>query len=355
MIMEIQIAPSDTADAPQVVEWNDGTAWDRFVDAASDGTIGHRWAWRDVVERSYGLTTHMLASVDRGRLRGVLPLVVHRSRLFGRHVVSMPFLDVGGLCTDGDDAIAWDLLKAAEAIADAEQAVLELRHLSDRPLNLPRTTEKVTMRMPLGTDPDELFASLPSNRRGQVRKARRAGLQTSFHGPEAVGDFYKVLAENMRDLGSPVHKRSFFEELATGLGDRCEVIVVREGEMGRVLGAGIVLYDRGLAVVPWSSSLREAFKLAPNQLMYWEAMQRAIGRGTDTFDFGRSSVGSGTYVSKREWGTEPVQLYWDYYPENGEPPGEEVASKSWAVDIWRKLPLPVATAVGSRIRKGIPA
>jgi serine/alanine adding enzyme len=354
--MNTRIAPTAAGTGTiDVVEWQDGPAWDRFVDAAADGTIAHRWAWRDIVQRSYGLKTHMLAAVEGAQLRGVLPLVVHRSRLFGRHVVSMPFLDVGGLCTNGDDAVDAHLLGAAQAIADRERAVLELRHVDDRPLGLPRTTEKVTMRMPLPGDADELFASLPSNRRGQVRKAGRAGLETSFHGPEAVGDFYRVLAENMRDLGSPVHKRSFFQELAEGLGDRCELVLVREGAAGKVLGAGIVLYDRGIAVVPWSSSLREAFKLAPNQLLYWESMRRAIERGATTFDFGRSSVGSGTFVSKRGWGTEPVQLYWDYYPNDGQPPGEEIASKSWAVDIWRRLPLPVATAIGSRVRKGIPA
>ena len=95
--MDTRIAPTTAAGTGtiDVVEWQDGPAWDRFVDAAADGTIAHRWAWRDIVQRSYGLKTHMLAAVEGAQLRGVLPLVVHRSRLFGRHVVSMPFLDVG--------------------------------------------------------------------------------------------------------------------------------------------------------------------------------------------------------------------------------------------------------------------
>ncbi|MEP7060180.1 MAG: FemAB family XrtA/PEP-CTERM system-associated protein [Actinomycetota bacterium] len=341
-----------TPSSLRVGEWTDGAAWDGFVDGSDDGTIAHRWVWSDVVARSYRLRPSMLAAVSDGRIRGVLPLVTLKSRMFGRHVVSMPFLDVGGLCTNGDDEAGAALLAAAMELAEKQQAHLELRHTTDRPLGLPRSLEKVTMRLPLGTEEEALFSSLPSNRRGQIRKGRRAGLEATFHGPEAVGDLFRVLAENMRDLGSPTHGRNYFEALIDGLGDRAEIVLVRDG--ATVLGAGIVLYDRDLVMVPWSSSLRHAFKLAPNQVLYWEVMRRGIERGVGTFDFGRSSVGSGTYVAKGEWGAKPVQLYWDYFPEGDGPPGEEISNKSWAVDIWRRLPLPVAGMIGPRIRKRIP-
>jgi serine/alanine adding enzyme len=344
--------PVGTGTSLRVGEWTDAAAWDAFVDAADDGTIAHRWIWRDVVADAYRLRPSMLAAVSEGEIRGVLPLVSLRSRLFGRHVVSMPFLDVGGLCTNGDDEAGAALLAAAMELAEGQEAHLELRHTTDRPLGLPRSLEKVTMRLPLGSDEEALFASLPSNRRGQIRKGRRAGLEATFHGPEAVGDFFDVLAENMRDLGSPTHGRRYFEALIAGLGTRAEIVLVRDGES--VLGAGIVLYDRELVMVPWSSSLRHAFKLAPNQVLYWEVMRRGIERGASIFDFGRSSIGSGTYVAKGEWGAKPVQLYWDYFPEGDGPPGEEISNKSWAVDLWRHLPLPVAGLVGPRIRKGIP-
>jgi hypothetical protein len=48
----------------------------------------------------------MLAAMANGRTVGVLPLVVMRSRLFGRFVVSLPFLNEAGVLADDGPAEA---------------------------------------------------------------------------------------------------------------------------------------------------------------------------------------------------------------------------------------------------------
>ena len=61
--------------------------------------------------------------------------------------------------------------------------------------------------------------------RNQTRKAERSGLTTAH--PEAprglVGRFYEPFAINMRDLGSPVHAKRFFEVAADVWGGQLSV------------------------------------------------------------------------------------------------------------------------------------
>lgn len=339
------------ADGPvQVWVWQDPRAWDEFVLRADDGTMAHRWAWLGIVSDTYGHQVVPLAAIRAGMLAGVLPLVQMRSRLFGRHLVSMPFLDAGGLCTAGDRAVDEALVRAAVELATGSHAHLELRHTADRPIPLVPWLQKATMVLSLSEGEDAVWRRLPDKRRRQVRKARRAGLTASVHGSEALPDFYRILATNMRDLGSPMHRREFFHRIIETFGEDARIILVREGDVP--IGTGLILIQGDWAGMPWVGSLRSTFARAPNQLLYWEVFRYAIARGCQVFDFGRSSVGSGTYEAKRQWGAEPVQLYWHRLP--GENSDGDVQRWQWATEAWRRLPVPVASLAGAAIRGRLP-
>jgi FemAB-related protein (PEP-CTERM system-associated) len=335
----------------QVVNWSNRGPWDAFAEAAIDGRIEHLWTWGDVAERAYGHHAVRLAAVRGDRLVGMLPLVLMRSHLFGRALVSMPFADYGGLCTGEENAADLALVSAAVAMAQRERAVLDLRHASNRAIGLPVSHEKATVVLDLGEDEEELWKSLPAERRRQVRKGISQGLTTSVHGPEALPDFYRVQAENMRNHGSPVHSRRFFKELMAGLGERARILTV-ELE-GTVLGAAVLLFFRDTLTVGWAAAFRAARSMSANQVLYWDAMRLAISSGYRVLDFGRSTPGTGPFEFKREWGARPVPLPWNYFPETAGPPGTELQRFSWGVRMWRKLPVGVANLIGSRLRGGI--
>lgn len=336
----------------QVERWTNGAAWDQFVGGARDANIGHRWAWMGIVSEVYGHRTFPLAAIRDGVLVGVLPLVLVRSRLFGRHLVSMPFLDSGGLCTDGDGACEQALVATAVELATAHGAKLELRHLEDRRIGLPASLEKVTMTIDLSDGEDAVWRRIRSSRRGQVRKARRNGLEASWHGAEAVGRFYRVWAANMRDLGSPAHRRAYFGRIAAGFPDEARIVLVRDGS--ETIGAGMALVHGDRIVLPWVSSLRSSFARGPNQLLYWEAFRYAVERGCTVFDFGRSSWNSGTFEAKRQYGAEPEQLFWHRYPAEERPGGDSAERLEWVTRLWRRLPVPLANAAGALVRGGLP-
>ena len=66
--------------------------------------------------------------------------------------------------------------------------------------------------------------------RAQVRKAEKSNLTVVTGGRELLNDFYDVLAQNMRDLGSPVHGKGFYDELLATFENESRLLVVRLGQ-----------------------------------------------------------------------------------------------------------------------------
>jgi FemAB-related protein (PEP-CTERM system-associated) len=336
----------------EVVDWRDDAHWDAFVLNASDSSYAHLSQWRAILSDSYGVRGSYLAAVENGTIRGILPLALVRSHLLGNCLVSMPFMDYGGVCCNGDEQAESVLVQAAQAMAPSHGAVLSLRYLHDHRLTLPSWNDKVSMFLDLDGSEEVLWKRLPSERRNRIRKGRQCGLQASVHGVEGLSDFYSVLAGNMRDVGSPVHSRRFFHQIMKHLNDHARILLVRLGEQS--IGAALMLSYKGILSIPWVSSSRAFFEKYPNQILYWEAIRYASANGCVALDFGRCSYGSGTYEAKRQWGAKPVRLHWYYYPETTRPPGGDVDRYGWFTDIWKRLPLPVANVIGPWLRPGIP-
>src|SRR6266851_493709 len=78
--------------------------WDGYVQMAAPDSLYHYWVWREVIEETFGHRSYYLTAIEDGRIRGVLPLVSIRSRLFGRFLVSIPFFSYGGILADTAEA-----------------------------------------------------------------------------------------------------------------------------------------------------------------------------------------------------------------------------------------------------------
>src|SRR5690606_2827039 len=64
-------------------------------------TAYHRWAWRRVFGDVFGHEPLYLSARDDSGIVGVLPLVAFKSRLFGRFLCSLPFVNYGGMLIAG--------------------------------------------------------------------------------------------------------------------------------------------------------------------------------------------------------------------------------------------------------------
>lgn len=199
--------------------------WDDYVRAHPASTGYHLWSWRHVFERAFGHRTEYLIAYRERQVVGVLPLVVFRHFLFGRFAVSLPFVNYGGVVSDDEDTARALLTRATEIARDSGLAHVELRHQSRQFNELPCKQHKVAMTLPLEGSVDAAWGRLDRKVRNQVRKAEKSGLVAESGGRELLPAFYRVFAQNMRDLGTPVYSRRLFEEVFAGFPEAARVFL----------------------------------------------------------------------------------------------------------------------------------
>jgi FemAB-related protein (PEP-CTERM system-associated) len=347
--------PATATENISIQQATDGEAWQAFVDQHPHSTAYHRWGWKQVVERAFGWPTYFLTAAAHHQILGIVPIVHQSSRLFGSFMTSMPFINGGGILAS-DDAIEERLLQAAISVAQREGVPsLELRHRSDHRLGLRTKRHKVTVLKRVNRDTERMFAELDKKVRADVRRPMKSGLTSEHGGPELLDLFYPIFARNMRDLGTPVYGREFFHEILRAFPDATYITVVRHG--GVAIASSLLMGYRDTIEAGWSSSLREYLPLKPNMLLYWQNLCLAAEKGYSIFDFGRSSIGSGTHRFKLQWGCEEIPLYWDYWLADGKELPEvnpDNPKYRLAIGIWQRLPLPVANRLGPRIVRCLP-
>jgi serine/alanine adding enzyme len=333
------------------LETGEEKAWDDYLYRCSESSHCHLSGWRRVIERTYGHRSYYLWAHANGMVKGILPLIAMRNLYFRRSLVSMPFLDDGGICADSDQ-IRIRLFQEALRLYEGRKAnSLDLRHRHANHLDSPRRGEKVIMVLDLLDDSDEMWKRFDAKLRNQVRKASKSGLNAFWSGKEGLSDFYEIFAANMRDLGSPVHSRNFFAAILEEFADSAKIMLVRKDD--QVIGGAVCLFFKGSMIVPWASSLREYFSVCPNNLLYWEMIRWGCKNGYRRFDFGRSSPGSGTYRFKKQWGAREEPLHWQWITRKvGQPvmPHADNNKYRWMIRTWSHLPLSFTKLVGPMVR-----
>jgi FemAB-related protein (PEP-CTERM system-associated) len=265
----------------------------------------------------------------------------------------MPFLNYGGPLGDAASVRAL----AAEAVRLAEEGgvrLLELRSRVPLPLDLPVSHRKITVVMDLPGTGEEAFKAIPAKVRSQVRRPQKEGVTVRF-GPDQVDPFFQVFSRHMRDLGTPTLPRRFFRAIQEEFGEDAWFGCAWLHDRPVACGAGFVWGQE--FEMTWASSLSEHNRIAPNMLLYWSFMERAIGRKLTLFNFGRCTPDGGTHRFKRQWGSRDEQLHWYQHSRGGEAaatPSPDDGAFSWGPRLWKRLPLRVATALGPRIVRYIP-
>ena len=327
--------------------------WDAFVRAQPGWSHMHLYGWRQVIERVFHHECSYLGAWDdENSLIGVLPLVHVHSLVFGRFLVSMPFLNYGGPL--GQERSIVPLVNESVALAQRSGAsLLELRSRNSLPISLPASHRKITVTLPLPSTAEVLWKQLDAKVRSQVRRPQKDGVEIRF-GPNEAEPFYRVFARHMRDLGTPTQPRRLFDAIAETFGD--DVWFACEYYRGQAIAGGCALRSDQELEITWASALVEYKALSANMLLYWGMMERAIGAGISSFNFGRCTPGGGTHRFKRQWGgvDEPLSWYTWSRGEVAATPSPNDSAYSWGPRLWKRLPVSVATALGPSIVRYIP-
>jgi FemAB-related protein (PEP-CTERM system-associated) len=331
-------------------------AMTRFIFDRGPTALSRHPAWLGVLKEGLGHEVYALEARINGEVCGFLPLAFVNTPLFGRFLVSLPYLNSNGVIADAGDVQSLLITRAVELADELGAKHLELRHEEaiSHPQLTAAMTSKVHLRLPLPNNPEAFWKALDPKVRNQVRKGEKNDLRVTWGGHELLDPFYDVLCHNMRDLGTPVYGRSLFQAILNAFPGHAELCVVMMGV--QPIACALLLHGPGVTEVPTASSLREFNTTCANMLMYRHLIDRAIGRGQSVFDFGRSTADGPTFKFKRQWGAAAHPAVWQYHVRGGQIGEMRPDNPRYQrmIQLWQKLPVSLTRMIGPAIVRGIP-
>lgn len=321
----------------------------------------HDPRWLHVLREALGHKPMLLLAREggpTGPIRGYLPLALVATRMFGRYLVSLPYLNRAGVVA-ADSQVAAELVAEACRLSEVKKTkYLELRHggaIEHDSLTAARS-DKFRMVLDLPENEEALSKAVGPKVRNLIRKGDKHALSIRWGGREVLDEFYRVFSVNMRDLGTPVYSKKLFGRIVDRFAGEAELCAVMFE--GKAIAGAMLVHDphRKMTQVPSASALREFNHTSANMWMYHQLLLRAMARGHTRFDFGRSSEGSGTYQFKKQWGAQPQPTVWQYHVNEGDIAAVRPDNPKYArrIAIWQKLPVWLTRLVGPRIVRGIP-
>jgi FemAB-related protein (PEP-CTERM system-associated) len=327
--------------------------WDDFVMRCPEATFFHRAGWQRVVAKSFGHRTHYLYAEQDGEIRGVLPLVHIKSRLFGNSLISNAFCVYGGPAALDDAARQALDDRALELLRETGADCLEYRQLARTHPDWPAKTDLyATFRRTIDPDPEVNLKAIPRKQRAVVRQSLTRNLEIAEE--PGIDRFFALYAESVRNHGTPVFAKRYFQALKDEFGADCEVLIVRHA--GQPVCGVMSFYFRD-EVLPYYAGATPAVRgIGAYDFMYWHIIRSAAARGVRIFDFGRSKLGTGAYAFKKNWGFAAQPIVHEYQLKPGaEIPDINPLNPKYRLFIaaWKKLPLAVANVVGPLLARDL--
>jgi serine/alanine adding enzyme len=330
--------------------------WDEYVQQHPSGTIYHKIVWKNIIEQHFNKKTHYLYVQENNKIKAILPLVHFNSKLFGKFIVSLPYVNYGGIIYSSIQAKLLLLEELNHLLSISHSDFIELRSYQENEYDLPVKSSKVTYYFDLPDNEVTLIKEYKAKLRSQIRRPVKEGMTVKLFDKDGLDDFYNIFAIKMKELGTPVYAKGFFKTILLEMPENAKIIIVFSRH-NRPVAAAFLIYYKGTMEIPWAATIRKYDKFSPNMLLYFEALKYAIKIKCQRFDFGRCTRGSGTYRFKKQWGGIEKTLYWYYLlkPDHQMPEINPNNPKyQIAIQIWQNLPLAITKLIGPSIVKHIP-
>ncbi len=243
----------------------DAAAWDAFLQRTPGANFYQAYGWRQVNSRQFGHDTHYLVAraAAGGDIRGVLPLVLLKSRLFGTILCSMPFVNFGGPCAADADAAQALLARAVSLTHELDADYAELRVLQPVRDDLPTTRHKVSMTIELAPDPDRVWQAFTSKHRTNIRRVYKNDIEVRHGRQELLDDFHRLLSLSWQRLGTPIYRKAYFAEILERFPETTRIFIAYRHDAP--VAAAFNGYFKDTVEGMWAGTSPEHQKLQPRQ------------------------------------------------------------------------------------------
>ena len=326
--------------------------WDDFVMAHHEATFFHQAGWQQVIRKAFGHDTYYIYVENNGLITGILPLVHIKSLFFGNSLVSFAPCVYGGIVAINEESYITHDQEACRLATMLKVDYLEMRNQVQKTPERPYKELYVSFSKELDTDIEKNFLAIPRKQRAMVRKGIEAGLNSVID--TKVDRLYQAYSESVRNLGTPVFSKKYFQTLKDVFKDQCEILTVLHN--GYLVASVMNFYYKDQVLPYYGGGTELARNLKGNDFMYWEVMRRAVEKGYKVFDYGRSKIGTGSYSFKKNWGFIPKPIFYEFYLVNAKtmPDINPLNPKyRYFIAAWKHLPLAVSQWVGPWLSKDL--
>ena len=331
-------------------------AWNQFVLEHENGTIHHLAQWASIFDDTFNFPSFSVMFEDTGNhIQGILPLFEMCDIVRRRVLISSPFCNYSGVLAGNPSAESALIKHASDVSKQRKSEYVELRQFFD--LTSPihhRKKSFVVLKLDLSMGQEALWGNLASRNRGKIRKAANNGIKFR-NGLQYLDDFYDLFVKNMHRLGTPAYPKKFFLSICNYLHEFIDLVVLEK--QGHVIAGMFLFKFKDVVTEPWVASINDPDLKYINNLLYWQAICYACDQGFKYFDFGRSTVGSGTYRFKLHWRAKPHQLYYVYMLNRAKAvPVVDADENKYEIliQLWKKLPAFVVNRLGPWVVKYLP-
>lgn len=345
----------------RVASEKDKDDWNTFVAKHSDYPC-FLYQWKEMLERVYGYECTFLIAKDQNEIAGVFPISIMRSKVFGQRLCSLPFSDYGGpLFSPEKTGISLDLftdyliphLNKADFLEVRTPMQASVSNCLRNSLEL-GNAKYVTFVIDLQKPFDEVWRNqFDKYLRNSIRKAIKNGIKVSEENfEEKFSEFYTLYLMTMKKLGSPPHGEKFFRTCYALLGES-HVKLFLASMLGRTIG-GVLTFLGKHIIYPVYEGINPKYRsLNTASMLFSSMMEWGCNEGYRNFDFGRTLLGSGVYLFKKQWGG--IEKALPYYYSGKKIPHQDPREKYDHISkIWSKVtPLSVTRIVGPFFKGGI--
>lgn len=286
-----------------------------------------RFEWSRIIQETYALEPYF-ALTQEGDLFAVIGAFKT-----SKGYISLPFLSYSGFYTNNEDT-----LKSLKSFLQNNTIEIDARNkiaLTENPHYVTSVIEVRSM--------DGLWKNLSTNMRNQIRKSQTYGFETKLMNTFSQ-EAYMLYAKAMHRLGTPVHKKLFFEKILKYIP---ESIVIGIYDKEKMIGFMLCVFDGETLYDLFAATDTEYNQYYANYFLYYEALKLVNEKGLIYFDMGRSTYGSSVHKFKQKW--KPT----DYsitsllsYNKSG--------SMGLISQLWQKLPFAITLWLGPKLRKYLP-
>jgi len=325
--------------------------WDEYVKSHQEGTFFHLSGWQSVIQKSFNHSCYFLMAKEGEAICGVLPLVEVKSLLFGHALVSTPFCVYGGVLSNSDDIKKSLEKKAIELSESLAVDYLELRYKNEQHNNMLLKQGHSYFGCEIAVDNEQILASVKKKQRAVIRHSLKNDLTHNV--TKNVKEFYFLLSQSYRNLGTPIFKKAFFQNLLDEFKADVDILVVND-KSNSPSNAVMNFYFNETVLPYYGGGNAGARFIKSADYMYYQVMCHANDKGYKWYDFGRSKNDSGPFKYKKNWGMEPRSLYYYYHLVKAkELPNLSPNNPKYKmfINLWQKLPLKLSQFLGPFLSK----